>query len=103
MIPLNIQIKSLIYSFFYGIIFSILTNLNYKFIFYSKPIFKFILNILFVLDNVFLYFIFLRIINDGIIHYYFIVSLVLGYLSVNKMSHKLLFKRKHWFLIYQMI
>ena len=55
MIPLNIQIKSIIYSFFYGIIFSILTNLNYKFIFYSKPIFKFILNILFVLDNVFLY------------------------------------------------
>ena len=95
MIPLNIQIKSIVFSFLYGIIFSILTNLNYKFIFYTKKVFRIIINILFVLDNVVIYFIILRLINDGIIHYYFIVSLVLGYLSVNKMSHKLLFKRKH--------
>ena len=94
MIPLNIQIKSIVFSFLYGIIFSILTNLNYKFIFYIKKVFRIIINILFVLDNVVIYFIILRLINDGIIHYYFVIALILGYFSVNKLSSRILSKFK---------
>ena len=94
MIPLNIQIKSIVFSFLYGIIFSILTNLNYKFIFYTKKVFIIIINILFVLDNVVIYFIILRLINDGIIHYYFVIALILGYFSVNKLSSRILSKFK---------
>lgn len=102
MIPLNIQIKSIIYSFLYGVFFSFLLNLNYKFIYYSKGVIKIIVNLLFILDNTLLYFIILRYVNNGILHYYFIISLFLGFLCVNKVSSKIF---KHWFLfrIYDII
>ena len=88
MIALNIQIKSIIFSFLYGMFFSFLLNLNYKFIYYSKGILKILINIFFVVDNVFLYFIILRYINNGIVHFYFVLSLFLGYFSVNKVSSR---------------
>ncbi len=92
MIPLNIQIKSIIFSFLYGILFSIFANLNYKYIYYSKGILKILINIMFVFDNVLIYFILLRCINNGILHYYFILSLIVGFISVNKLVSKILFK-----------
>lgn len=84
MIALDIQIKSIIFSFIYGAFFSFLLNLNYKFIYYSKGILKVLINIFFILDNVLLYFIILRFINNGIVHFYFLLSLFFGYLCVNK-------------------
>ena len=89
MIPLDIQIKSIVFSFLYGMFFSFLLNLNYKFIYYSKGILKILINIFFVVDNVLLYFIILRYINNGIVHFYFLLSLVIGYFSVNKVSSRL--------------
>lgn len=89
MIPLNIQLKSIIFSYLYGCFFSFLLNFNYKFIYYSKGIFKILINVIFVVDNVFLYFIILRYINYGIIHFYFVISLVLGFFSVNKVISKM--------------
>ena len=88
MIPLDIQIKSIVFSFLYGVFFSFLLNLNYKFIYYSKGITKVLINIFFVVDNVLLYFIILRYINNGIVHFYFLLSLVIGYFSVNKVSSR---------------
>ena len=99
MIPLNIQIKSIVFSFLYGMFFSFLLNLNYKFIYYSKGILKILINIFFVVDNVLLYFIILRYINNGIVHFYFILSLVIGYFSVNKVSSRLRNVFKYWFLL----
>lgn len=89
MIPLDIQIKSIVFSFLYGMFFSFLLNLNYKYIYYSKGVLKVLINIFFVVDNVFLYFIILRYINNGIVHFYFLLSLVLGYFSVNKVSSRI--------------
>lgn len=86
MIPLRIQVVSVVISFLYGVFFSILLNINSKFIYDTKKIKKYLFNFIFVLDNVLLYFIILRHINNGILHYYFIISLVLGFLSVNKMT-----------------
>lgn len=95
MIDLSIQLKSIIFSFLYGGFFSILLNINYKYIYNSKKAYKYLINIFFVVDNVFLYFIILRLINDGILHYYFLISLVIGFISVNKVSYKILLKLKH--------
>lgn len=95
MISLDIQIKSIIFSFLYGIFFSLLLNVNYKFIFDSKGIKKLLINAFFIIDNVLLYFIILRHINDGIIHFYFLLSLVLGSICVNKVISKILFLRKY--------
>ena len=89
MIPLDIQLKSILYSFLYGIFFNFLLKLNYKFIYYSKGIIKILINIFFIIDNAFLYFIILRYINNGIFHFYFLLSIVLGFIIVNKVTSKI--------------
>ena len=103
MISLDIQIKSLIFSFLYGVFFSIILNVNYKFVFESKGIKKILINIFFIIDNVLLYFIILRFINNGIIHFYFVLALFMGYICVNKVASKIRFLIKYWFLVYWMI
>ena len=95
MISLDVQIKSIVFSFIYGVFFSFLLNLNYKFIYYSKGILKALINLFFIIDNVFLYFIILRFINNGIVHFYFLLSMFIGFLSVNKISSKIRLKIKH--------
>jgi len=95
MISLDIQLKSILFSFLYGCFFSILLNLNYKFIYYSKGIKKILINIFFVIDNVLLYFIILRYINCGIFHFYFLLSIILGFVIVNKVTSKIFFTLKH--------
>lgn len=94
MIPLRIQIISVFISYLYGIFFSILLNLNSKYIYNTKKIKKYLFNFIFVFDNVLLYFIILRYINDGILHYYFILALFLGFLSVNKVTNRIFDKIK---------
>ena len=76
---LEVQIQSLIFSFVYGLFFSFLLNLNYKYMFEAKLPLKVVTNIFFVLDHVFFYFILLRWINDGILHFYFFICLFLGF------------------------
>ena len=95
MISLEIQLKSIVFSFLYGVFFSILLNINYKFIYFSKGIKKIILNLFFVIDNTFLYFIILRYLNNGVLHAYFLLSIVLGFFSVNKLTSKLLKSRNY--------
>ena len=95
MIPLNIQIKSIIYSFIYGCIFSLLLNINYKYIYYSKGIKKILINVFFIIDNVLLYFLILRYINNGIFHFYFLLSIILGFILVNYMTTKKIKLFKH--------
>jgi hypothetical protein len=83
MIELSIQIKSLIFSFFYGILFFLLLKINYKYIYGCSLIYKIIINLLFVMNNVILYFIILKKINNGIIHFYFILMIIAGYFTGN--------------------
>ena len=84
---LKIQIISLIYSFFYGAIFYILVRLNKKFLYNNK--YAFIIDALFILDNVLLYFILLRHINNGVFHIYFLCMLILGYILVYYVDKKI--------------
>ena len=88
MIPLNIQLKTLIYSFLYGAFFSLILKINYKFIYYSTGIKKVLVNLFFIIDNTLLYFIILRYLNNGIFHFYFLLSIFIGFFCVNKViSH----------------
>lgn len=88
MIPLNIQLKTLIYSFLYGAFFSFALKINYKFIYYSTGIKKVLINLFFIIDNTLLYFIILRYLNNGIFHFYFLLSIFIGFFCVNKViSH----------------
>ena len=83
---INIQIKTLLVSFVYGIFFSFFLELNYKFIYSDKKIFKIIISFLIVILNVLLYFIILKKVNNGIFHIYEILSLSLGFIIENWLS-----------------
>lgn len=84
---LKFQLITLLFSFLYGIFFYILLRLNYKFLYNNKL--SLIIDLLFILDNVLLYFIILKKINNGIFHPYLVIMLILGYLSSNYVDKKI--------------
>ena len=75
---LEIQIKTLIFSFLFGIYFSYMIRINYKYIFSLKKIYRILGTILLVTSNVLLYFIILLKINNGLIHIYSLCMIVFG-------------------------
>ncbi len=82
--PLETQLQSLIFSFIFGLFFALIFNIFYRFLFRGHFIFKIISNFIFVMANTLLYFLALKIINNGIIHSYFIILLFLGFIIGNK-------------------
>lgn len=95
------QIITLLFSFLFGIIFSIELKLNHKFIYQNNKIYKIITTFLFVLINVLLYFIGLKKINNGILHMYGLISIMIGYIFeiyVEKfLSSFVAIKYKKWY------
>lgn len=79
---LSIQIYSLIYSLIYGGIFYLLLDLFNKFTSMKKVYLKVILSWIFVTGMAILYFIGLLYINYGVLHIYFLLSIVCGYVIV---------------------
>ena len=77
---LSVQLQVLTVSFVYGILFSYLIKMQYKFLFDSKRFYKILVTFLFVFDNCLLYFLILRKINNGVFHIYFLFMLIIGYL-----------------------
>lgn len=85
---LKVQIISLIVSFLYGIFFSFLLNINYKIIYNNNKFVKIIGTLLFVLFNSLLYFLILLKINNGIVHIYCILALIVGFTFYNSILSK---------------
>lgn len=56
--------------------------------------YKLVINILFILNNVLLYFIVLKKINNGIIHFYFILMILFGFLTIKFVFEKNKLKTK---------
>ena len=86
---LQIQIYSLIFSFCFGIFFEILLSFNERFIYSSNLFVKVSSSVLFILFNVILYFIILIKINNGILHIYFLICILLGYSFMCKVKKKI--------------
>ncbi len=84
MIPLKIQVQSFIYSFLYGMFFSLALNLNYRFLYQSRKWVKLVITVLFIIDHALLYFIILKHINEGIVHIYFFIMIVIGFMVGNR-------------------
>lgn len=78
--PLSIQIYSLLFSLVFGIFFFIMLEINSRFIYDCNIIVKLVFTFLFVLFITFLYFICLLKINNGIVHIYFLLMVLVGYL-----------------------
>lgn len=91
---INIQIYSLLFSFLYGIIFYILLEINYNFLFEGKIIYRIIISFLFVIVLSLVYFLILLKINNGVLHLYFFLLMFTGYLLSFVIYKKLIVKRK---------
>ena len=91
---LTIQIKSLVLSFLYGIFFNLCFNIFYNILFTKYKILNIIANFVFNLFIFGLYFYLLYIINNGIIHFYFLMALFFGFFLYNKLYVKLRVKWK---------
>ena len=86
---LNEQIISLVFSFVYGIFLAFVHNFNYNLLFNKTKFFKVFLNILLVLDLVLIYFLLIKKINGGIIHPYFYILMVIGFIFNFNFSKRL--------------
>jgi len=91
---LIIQIQSIAVSFLFGIVFSVIYNILY-FILYTKYWFiNLISNLLFSFIMFGLYFYLLLLINNGVVHLYFLLSLFLSFALYNKLFVKFRVKWK---------
>ena len=77
---LKMQILSLLFSFIYGNFVFWLLEINYRLLYEGKIVYRVIISFLFVMFISLLYFIGLFKINNGIIHIYFFIVLLTGYL-----------------------
>lgn len=77
---IQLQLLSILISFFFGIFFSILTNLNYRYLFSKHIWFKTTFTVIYILDMALLYFLVMKMLNNGIIHSYFLLFVGLGFL-----------------------
>lgn len=80
---LEIQIQSITASFIYGFFSSLIFNLTY-FLLYSKNLFvKMIFNMIYVICIFLLFFFVLFLINNGVVHIYFIILFIGGFVIGN--------------------
>lgn len=81
---LEIQIQSIVFSIAFGMFFSLIFNLSYKYIIQSKGLYKCLANFVFILDFVIIYFLIIKLINNAIIHFYFLLAILFGFFIGNR-------------------
>lgn len=94
---LELQIQSLIFSLVFGMFFALMYNLFYKYLFRGIVVIRFIVNLIFVISNTTLYFLLLKTINNGRIHSYFLIMLVIGFIIGNVKTRKIRKYRLEYF------
>ena len=99
---LNIQILSFLFSFLFGIFFYILLEVNTKFLYHSSVFIKVLFSFIFILFSSLVYFYILLKINNGYVHFYFFICIVVGYFLC-KVIYKRLLKRKRVWYTYKWI
>lgn len=79
MMNLKMQIHLILYSFLYGFILSILLDINYKYSYKKSLLIKYIISFLFAINASLIYFFFLQKINNGILHPYSFLWIIIGF------------------------
>ena len=91
---LIVQIQSFSVSFLYGIFLSFMFNLLYNFLFTKYTLINIITNLFFSLVVFALYFFFLYLVNNGVVHIYFLITLFISFYLYNKLFVKFRVKLK---------
>lgn len=81
----HIQLLSFLFSFLFGIFFSFVSVYHYHMVYSLKKVFRYFLTGLFILDISLFYILCLYYINSGVVHIYFVVVTLLGYLVEKKL------------------
>ena len=81
------QIKTIIFSIIYGIVFSCLIDVNHKYLTKTKII-NIIITFIFITTSVLIYFILLRRINNAIFNNYEIICIIIGFIVENLIHSK---------------
>lgn len=87
MMDLDTQIMTLVVSFFFGIFFSFLVSVNYKYLYQKNVILRIIFTFGFIFANVLIYFIILRKINQAILHPYSLGMILVGFCAQHYFHH----------------
>ena len=77
---LDIQIYSFISSFLFGLVFYFLLDIFNKLICKVNIVLKIIFSFLFVIALASLYFLILLFVNNGVVHIYFLLLILVGYI-----------------------
>ena len=93
MMSLNEQLISFVFSFAYGIIVSIIYNLSFRYLYYTKEIYKIFNSLLFCLFTAFTYYKVMYLINYGIINIYFILLFLISFIIFNKKFTKIMSRK----------
>ena len=91
---LIVQIQSFFISFLYGIFISFVFNLLYNFLFTRYKTINIITNLFFSLLVFGIYFFLLYIVNNGIVHVYFLMTFFISFYIYNKLFVKFRVKLK---------
>lgn len=94
---LDIQIKTISTSFFFGIYFAFIILLNYKLTYKLKKIYNIIITFLVIFFNTLLYFLVLLDVNNGIVHIYGLLSMLSGCLLEQYFEHLIEKIHKKWY------
>ena len=108
-----LQIWTILFSILFGLFFYFLSCIHFKYISSNSTIFRIFITFLFVLDSVLLYVTVLYHLNNGIFHFYFLMSVLIGY-YIGKTLHKnvkltksyfssLLKKKEKWYNLFDEI
>lgn len=89
---LSIQIYSFGYSFLYGVFFYVLLELFNKITFDGKKKWKVIYSLIFIMGLSLLYFLGLMYINNGYLHIYFLLMILVGYIIM-------FYIRRYWLTV----
>ena len=91
---LLVQIQSFSISFLYGIFLSFMFNLLYNFLFTKYLVINIINNLFFSFVAFGIYFFLLYLVNNGIVHIYFLITLFISFYLYNKIFVKFRVKLK---------
>jgi len=82
------QLGCLVVSFLYGIMLFWLNNLNYKILCDKNKFVNIIGSILYIINVSLIYISFLYKFNNGILHIYFVLFIILGYIFISVKKRK---------------
>lgn len=86
---LEIQIQSLIVSFIYGMFSSLIYNFIYPVLYSKNKVIKIITNLLYSFLIYSLFFNLLYLINNGVVHIYFVLLFIMGFIIGNMKTKKI--------------